>query len=39
MSNYETINNRLADTYIFIKKWVVVIVNYWTKESIGEMKS
>jgi len=39
MSNYEIINNRLADSYDFIKKWVMVIVNYWTKESIGELKT
>ena len=38
MNNYEIINNRLADSYDFVKKWVMVIVNYWTKESIEEMK-
>ena len=37
--DYGTINNGLADTYEFIKKWVMVIIDYWTKESIGDMKT
>ena len=39
MTRYGNINNSLADTYEFIKKWVTVIIDYWTKDSIGEMKS
>jgi len=38
MSKYGTINNRLAGTYDFIKNWIKVIIDYWTKESIKELK-